>query len=63
MIRPTKIMLFGQAHRKNARDSCHSNFPDPWGPILTILNTLTNFFWRKKRFWHQKRDAIKQLKK
>ena len=48
---------------KNARDSCHSNFYDPRVPISSILDTWTNFFSRKKRFLHQKRDAIKQLKK
>ena len=48
---------------KNARDSCHSNFYDPRVPIPSILDTWTNFFSRKKRFLHQKRDALKQLKK
>ena len=47
----------------NPRDSCHSNFSDPRDPISSILDTWTNFFSRKKRFLHQKRDAIKQLKK
>ena len=48
---------------KNARDSSHSTVFKARVPIWSILDTWTNFFSRKKRFLHQKRDALKQLKK
>ena len=48
---------------KNARDSCQSTVGEQRVPIWSILDTWTNFFSRKKRFLHPKRDALKQLKK